>query len=188
MLLKPDYVLPEFCMHVQYIPDGLRECSLNYFPCNASHNGSRTAHTTPSRRISVPAALTLCSDISDALNRLGVADDTERSQENSSLFSGNESVGTLLMRNRVLFDDVHNPDYGISDQNCQTADSRIDSLSSLPISINAPKVTGMVSSNHALMNKQAIVRQIENVGQDFNYGRIKILMAACERRKSEIDD
>ena len=158
MLLKPEYVLPEFCMYVQYITKDLQDCPAETFPSKTSHHGSRNSFTTPSRRISIPSALTVRSDISDALDDFGLVDDMKKCSEGNSLFSDRESIGTLLMRNRVT-NNIQNHEHETPDGRSLLNVSRMNLLSSPPIVPATVVSTG--SGNCTLRNKQVIVKNVK---------------------------
>lgn len=200
VLINPEFVLPEFFMHVQYSnSDG----NLNHYDMNQNPSKSQfisLPFKASSSKISIPSALTVSTNVNDSSYVFETGSMIMKSAKNefsSPLFPDEDNIGTLLMKNRIMNDDNYyeNNYYknmgqtdlkkrnGLLEENNENSHKKHGKSS---FSDKKQKSTDPVSNNSMMRNKQMIVYDIENSTNCFNFERIKILNLLCENlRKYE---
>ena len=197
-MINPEFVLPEFFMHVQYSnSDG----NLNHYDMNQNPSKSQfisLPFKASSSKISIPSALTVSTNDSSYVFETGnMIMKSAKNEFSSPLFPDEDNIGTLLMKNRIMNDDNYyeNNYYknmgqtdlkkrnGLLEENNENSHKKHGKSS---FRDKKQKSTDPVSNNSMMRNKQMIVYDIENSTNCFNFERIKILNLLCENlRKYE---
>ena len=186
MLLNPEFVLPEFCMHVQYLEDD------NNNPSAVNQNELKSRSVASSSRkklpnkIWIPSDLTYCNDDCDFLQEHqsgSVVKNSITNRKSSSLLSDRDDMGKLFMKNKLAINNSEiNFDSSTYEANVKKEnDLLVKSTEEDPQkNENWSPRRKSKSNNSLLRNKQMIVHDIENSTNDFNFERIKIFTTVIQ--------
>ena len=190
MLLNPEFVLPEFCMHVQYLEDD------NSNPSVINQNESKSRSVASSSRkklpnkIWIPSDLTYCNDDSEFMQEHqsgNVIKNSSPNRKSFSLLSDRDDMGKLFMKNKLAIDNSETN----FDSSTYEANVKKENDLFLKSTEEDPQENGNLSprpksksSNSLSKNKQMIVHDVENSTNDFNFERIKIFTTVIQGLKN----
>lgn len=182
VLLKPEYVLPEFILHLHYVPitshtnefknsdiiDGMKNAvqHIDEFPrtdnSNIKKNPSRNI-VVNTRKINLPHSLVpsgtytgFNSELKEPTNNTKGSND-----KNSKIFSDIDSIGHLFMKNKMDFSEDKN----------EIEITPIKEKKNLSYS-------RQIESSKFISHKQAIIKYIDSIAEEFNHKKIKMLNTA----------
>ena len=220
VLLKPEYVIPEFLMHVKMVSDDVAEQPTD----NGEHASGLTTHTTGgsskhfsnlSRKIStskiiVPSTLTLAPPSYLSGGEYDGYAPFDRNNVricgpgSGSLYSENDGIGKLLMRNKIGIckeekeisgtETVKSMNIGKGNSGLGLGPSRIEHSGAeecVPSVSEEEEGRSKVSTdNHhlhlqAMKRKQSITSTLHNTQQDWRYERRRIVAGVCRHLQSQ---
>ena len=183
VLLNPDFVLPEFLMHVHFTSDNLESSGLRSHsdpPPRSPSNASSRRNSL--NKISVPSLLTMADGYHDSAYGKGyLGDEVGRpintDAEKSSEFSGYDSFGKLLMSNKIAQHERGNATNNVMNHSEGGVTSKVSHTHHQSESDDGRQRHPLLSTS-MIQRKQQIVNYVRSVPENFNIDRKAALRSA----------